>query len=548
MVGGGKTRTFKERMKTLKKIRTSEILLALLPIAITAALVLVIYYFALPALTLRSASFVWLIVFACIIAALIYIPVLRKIERDGWWMWIVVAAVFLAALIMSVCSWTCFHAVQASEVADVTVSESSIDEVFPDLAQVENMNNLALVDLDTAKMLGDKKVAGLKNASWYEVDKEYNLIEYHGKYYRLSFLDYGGLFKFNKAKSEGIPGYVLVECTPEGGTVSQSATLVELDKPIRYSKGAFWSNDLRRHLRSQYPSYVFDTSFPEIDDNGVPYYVTGVLRPTCGVWGVKTVESFILTNAQTGESVEYTVDQAPEWIDHVFSLSYLTTIAEWHYAYRDGWWNAHFGKTGVWHTSYYYRSTRSSSDDDKKVANFYGYSSVVADGDVRFYTGLTAANAAESNLGWLLMDTSTGKMSEYAVVGAEESSAQAAVEQLVSAYRYQATFPLPANIAGEPSYIMCLKGAAGLVQAYAICNVENYSLAVQAETLPEAINFYLVKLGYAVETEAPTRDEVAEGPIGNSDVVNVYTVEVNGTIQYYYEMADGSLYVVVKVK
>ena len=105
-------------------------------------------------------------------------------------------------------------------------------------------------------------------------------------------------------------------------------------------------------------------------------------------------------------------------------------------------------KTNVWHTSYYYRGAHRNSDDGR-YAVFHGYSSTVVDGDVQFYTGLTAANAAESNLGWLLIDTSTGKMTQYAVVGAEESSAQAAVEQLVSAYRYQATFPLPANINGE---------------------------------------------------------------------------------------------------
>ena len=143
-------------------------------------------------------------------------------------------------------------------------------------------------------------------------------------------------------------------------------------------------------------------------------------------------------------------------------------------------------------------------------------------------------------------------MTEYSVVGAEESSAQAAVEQLVSAYQYKATFPLPVNIAGEESYVMCLKGNAGLVQAYAICNVENYSIAVQAGTLPEAIDLYLAKLGLKPTVEVPDKGELAASPIEgifeSDDVANIYTVEVNGATQYYYEMADGSLYVVVKIK
>ena len=147
-------------------------------------------------------------------------------------------------------------------------------------------------------------------------------------------------------------------------------------------------------------------------------------------------------------------------------------------------------------------------------------------------------------------------MTEYAVVGAEESSAQAAVEQLVAAQGYQATFPLPANIAGKASYVMCLKGNAGLVQGYAICNVENFSIAVQAATLPEAVDMYLARLGQkpasrdTTSSAAPaTRDEVSPSSLfDESKVVESYSVEINGTTQYYYVLDDGSLYCVVRVK
>lgn len=518
--------------------------------AIVAIVMFCIWYLALPAITLQSKGFAW---FIAVTLLLLTAGLTFVIRMEDWSetaeqiLWGILALVVLAIIITSIVSWTCFHATKACAVADITVNEATITDDFPDLTEAENVANLALVDLDTARMLGDKKIAGLKNSSWYEVDTEYNLIKYNGKYYRLSFLDYGGYLKYRKAKHEGIPGYILVECTPSGGIVTQNATLVELNEPIKYSEGAYWGYDLKRHLRYQYPGYMFDTSFPEIDEEGVPYYVTGVLRPTA-VWGIKTIKSFILTNAQTGESTEYWVNEAPNWIDHVFSLNYLTTIAEWHYTLRNGWWNSVTAKTGVWHTSYHYRSSHMNSDDGK-YAIFHGYSSAVIDGNVQFYTGLTAANAAESNLGWLLIDTSTGKMTQYAVVGAEESSAQAAVEQLVSAYRYQATFPLPANINGEASYIMCLKGDAGLVQAYAICNVQNYAIAVQAETLPKAIELYLNKLGYVVPEATADNESTADYPqFDPDDIVGVHTVEVNGTTQWYYEMANGELYVVVKVK
>lgn len=535
-------------------------------VTLTAVIAFIAGYIFIPAITPRSGFTVLFILGAFLMFTLLFGFTKESIDDKKEYerykknvkytkrlckVFAVLCAITLAAALSSA---TCFHATKANEVANVAVKEATVTD-FPDLAEEKNVTSLALIDLDSARMLGDKKIANIKHASWYEMDDEYDLIQFQGKYYRLSFIDYGGLWKYHKAKKEGIPGYILVECTPEGGVVTQNTQLVVLDKPIKYSEGAFWSHDLKRHLRSQYPTYIFDKSFAEIDDEGTPYYVTGVLKPQAGVWGVKTVESFILTNAQTGESEEYRVEETPKWIDHVFSLDYLTTIAEWHYALKDGWLNSKLSKTNVWHTSYFYREKR-STEEDGEFANFFGYSSVILDGDVQFYTGLTAANNAESNLGWLFMDTSTGQMTEYAVVGAEESSGQKAVEQLVSAYRYQATFPLPANIAGEATYIMVLKGDAGLVQAYAVCNVENHSIAVQAETLPKAISLYLAKLKGTAEpiTESKT-ETTGEGNatastvgFGTDNIVSVTPVDIDGTTQYIVETTDGSTYVVVKIK
>ena len=537
---------------------------------ITAGIMAVIYYFALPAINFGSPGFWWFLFGT--------VAVFTVIESISCWFsygyshsddmdefhdklctgsWITAIGLLVVIIVLAIISAMWWPGINqaAYNAADITKAESIIGD-FPDLSDQDTQSNLPLVDMDTAITLGDKKIAALENAPWYEVDKEYNLIKYQGKYYRLSVVDYSdNVFKYFASASHGTPGYVLVECTPEGGIVTQSASLVELDEPIKYTPGAFWGNDLRRHLRSQYPGYIFDSSFLEIDEEGTPYWVTGVKRPTCGVWRVQLVKSFILTNAQTGESNEYNVEDAPEWIDHIYSLDYLMTLADWHYKYQDGWWNSWVTQTGVWKTSFSYRDQK-KDEKDGEFANFYGYSSTVVDGQVVFYTGLTAANKAESNLGWLTIDTSSGKMTEYGVVGAEESSAQAAVEQLVAAQGYQATFPLPANIAGEASYVMCLKGKAGLVQGYAICNMANYSIAVQAPTLPEAVDMYLTRLGQKptggtpASPEAPaTMDEASPSSLfDESKVVESYSVEINGTTQYYYVLDDGSLYCVVRVK
>lgn len=513
-----------------------------------------LYYLTLPAITLRSPGF-WGFLLLCFISLALILSVFflddyPNIAIIGW---VGACIVFTGLVFAWISSWMMFHANKAYEVADVTVSPTNIEKDFLDISETQNLKDLPLVDLDTARMLGDKKVAKLKHASWYDVDNEYNLVKTPDGYYRLSVVDYGDYWKYKKAKTTGLPGYVLVDVTPKNGTVTQNATIKELDKAIRYSPGAFWSYDLRRHLRNHYAHYMFDKSYLEIDDNGQPYWVTGVLRPTGGAFGVKTVSTFILTDAQTGESQEYSIHDAPEWIDHIFSLRYLMEIAYWHYAYADGYWNDVFSKTNVWRTSYNFRDKRGSSDEESAAgvfANFFGYSSIIGkNGEIQFYTGLTAANNANSNLGWLTIDTSTGQMTQYDIVGAEESSAQNAVEQLVQAQGYEATFPLPTNIANKPSYVMCLKGKAGLVQAYGICNVENYSIAVQAETLDQAIRLYQQKLSQTVSTDTaspvtPTdtsTDETQETKSSSGTIEKIFTAEIDGTTQFYYQV-EGQIY------
>ena len=451
--------------------------------------------------------------------------------------WIPALVVVAVLLIGGISSWNVFHAKAAREVVQVTEVEA-FEEGFPDLLNSSTtIESLPIVDYDTAKLLGDKKVAGIKNSTWYDVDDEYNLIQYHGEYYRLSVIDYGGFFKWTKAKSSGLPGYVRVGVVLKNGTVTQEAQIVTNGKPIVYSPGAFFSQDLKRHLRGQFPNAIFDKSYLEIDEEGTPYWITGVRTPTRGLFGVQVVKSFIITNAETGESYQCSIEEAPEWIDHIFSLSYLMDITHNHYAYVNGYWNNVFSKTGVLRTSYDFRDKHKNDEDSEagKFANFYGYSSIIGpDGDVLFYTGLTAANNAESNLGWLTINTRTGAVTQYSVVGAEESSAQAAVETLVQAQRWEATFPLPVNIGGEPTYLMALKGKSGLVQGYGLVNVENYSLAVYSDTPEGAVKEYLAKSGKASETVVV--DDATETRSG--EISAIYTAEISGMTHFYYVIDD----------
>ena len=496
--------------------------LRIIGLVITVLVGMGINYLALPAWNLRNPSLWSFLIVISIIGAIIECVIesssknsKKKVKHKyiGTQATLIVAGTLFVILLLGfVTSWPMFSASKYQAMTDI--KEGNFEQ---DINQVDNVSNISIVDMETAEHLGDRTIGSIKNSAWYEVDNEYNLIDYNGELYRISSLNYGGFFKYNKANKTGIPGYVLVN------TSTQEAKFIELTTPIKYSPSAYWSYDLKRHLRNEYPSYIFGKSFFEIDEEGTPYYITAVVNPTIGMFGGQKEESFIITNATSGECKEYTSDQLPEWVDHAYSLDYLMRITKNNLTYINGFWNSIFSQTNVLNTTYFYRNMETG---------FEGYNTAItSNGEIVFYTGLTPASNAESNVGFILANPKTGEVIRYNCSGAEESSAQASAESLVQDLRYVATFPTMLNVNGEETYFMLLKDKAGLVQRYALCNVKNYTKVVQAETLKGAINLYLEKLG--VENNQNKEVQNISGKI-----TELYNAEIEGNTYYYFKIEN----------
>ena len=248
----------------------------------------------------------------------------------------------------------------------------------------------------------------------------------------------------------------------------------------------------------------------------------------------------IITNAVTGESTEYQIADIPNWVDHVHSVDYLMDRIGWHYQYSGGFINSYTSKTNVYKTAYSYKNEK-EADDESKYTPFEGYNSIMSrDGGILFYTGITPANSAETNIGFVLANPRTGEVKFYEANGAEESSAQIAAEGLVQNLRYSASFPTIININGVATYFMTLKDGAGLVKKYALCNVEQYSKCVEADTISEAIAKYKVKLGFEVsditeedKNDIPDNIEIVEK---EGIISNVKEAEIDGYTYYYFTL------------
>ena len=505
-------------------------LIALIP---TVIIGLLINYLALPAINLQSygfLSFVLVMLVTYLVFCVIFSINSEGDEVFSFFDYVlsgITIFVLVAILLCSFISSELFHWKEYQGMIEIEQHDEA--DFASDVASSTNIANLAVVDVETARNVGDRTLANIPNPSWYEIDSEYNLILYQGKQYRISPVNYGGIFKYFSASSTGLPGYVLVDA------VTQEAQLVQLEEPIRYSPSALFEYNLKRHLRNQYPSAIFGKSFFEIDEQGNPYWITSVQNPHIGPLGGMMEDSFIITDACTGESTEYTVENLPEWVDHAFDLDYLMRLVEYNYSLVRGLFN--FSNTDVYHTSYQYRG---NSEED---GYFAGYNTTLSKDGIVFFSGVTPANNSESIIGFILANPRTGVVKFYSSIGAEESSAQAAVEGLVSDLKYTATYPTIINVEGKSTYFMTLKDGAGLIQRFALCNVANYSIAVQAPTVEEALALYLDRIGVSIETPEETQ-EVEKETYTTSGVISFLSqVAVDGTTYYYFQLeGDNNLY------
>ena len=500
-------------------IKLSRWIAAIIAVIVTLGEAWLAWYLTCPAINFRSAGF-WTYLFIMLIILLINMAIanaIRKVITEDYgdfddfgsnsitYITLGIVVLFgLAFLITSITGWKCNNWKKYANL--IEVEKANFTDDIPEF----NAKDAITVDYKGANQLGDRALSTIENASWYDADPEYNLVSIAGNLYRITPINYGGLFKFNQAKEVGIPGFIMVDAKTGEYKVQN------FKEPMRYSPSAYWEHDLIRHLRYKFPGYVFaNKSFFEVDDDLNPYWITPVRESQAGLYGAQVTKCVIITDAVTGEVEVYSPNAVPEWVDHVESISYLKELVRWHYRYQNGWWNP--SKTNIFNVSSDYNSV------------------VTENGEIWFTIGLTPANAAQSNVAFLLMSPKTGEVRRYEAYGASEKSAQSAAAGLVQDMGYTATFPIIINIDGNETYYMLLKDSEGLVRNYALCNVEQYTIVVQAESVEKAVQLYKDKLAVSGNASNDYQSEII-GYINECGVA-----QIDGFTYYYFTIVGTDL-------
>ncbi len=374
-----------------------------------------------------------------------------------------------------------------------------------------NFTDIPTVDKQTASRLGSKKMGEIAElVSQFEVDQDYVQINYQGRPVRVTPLRYGDIIKWFNNRSEGLPRLIRVDM------IDSSVELQKLPSGMKYSNAEPLFRNIKRHLRFKYPFDIMDDPLMEVDDEGIPYWITPVLKPTVGWFGGLDVKEVILCNALTGEATKYKIGEIPTWIDRVYSANLILNHIDYYGKYQSGFFNSFIGQKGV-----------------LQATALYNYLAI--DDDVYLYTGITSVSTEDnSNLGFVLVNLRTKQTNFYAIPSADESSAMRSAEGAVQEKGYTATVPILLNISGRPSYCMALKDQAQLVKMYALVDAQNYQTTGVGPSIKEAIQNYDISQSSRLINEPDSDEEKLIASSFQGKITDISSVTIDGNTYYYF--------------
>ena len=358
--------------------------------------------------------------------------------------------------------------------------------------------DLASKRIENMPALGSRCEFG--EADMINLNGSFNVKTADGKSVELTFdnekvwvlpLEHSGFWKW--WKNRVTDGYAIVSAH-DPGRIFFVTELEGEPLKLRYLRSSYFGDEIERHVRtSGYASLGLTEYSMELDDAGRPYWVITVFEPTIGFSGEDAV-GVLVVDMQTGSIENYSIDEAPAWVDRIQPSEFLLSqIDDWG-QYQDGWFNAVFYQNGV-----------------RKATP--GMSLVYSDGESYWYSGIQSVGADKSSSGFMLINTRTKECHLYGISGINEVAAMDVVEaqhEWVRQSKFYANYPVLYNVHGEPTYYMTLTGDGIKNAGYAFVSLKN-ELHFAAEATPQkALQSYLKVIQNSDQFMITDGDKVAD--------------------------------------
>ena len=497
----------------------------LLSLAVTAAVGFGYFYVTLPALNPHAGEFYSFLGLLCavyvvcvfLLSGAPHDNVIRtpKEKLREWLKFIksrclpvglLFVAVVVIAAVGSVVSMPLLRAAAYRDLLTVQTGDFASD-----VAQI-SFNEIPTLDRTSAEFLGDRQMGTLSDmVSQFEYSGNSTQINYQGRPVRVAPIAYADLFKWLTNRGQGLPAYVVVDM------VTQEATVTRLPQGMKYSFSEPLNRNIVRHLRFHYPTMMFSTPEFEIDENGHPWWIAPRVVKTIGLFGGTDIQGAVLVDAVTGQSQYY--KEVPTWVDTLYVPELIMQQYDYHGTLVHGFINSLLGQRDVTITT-------------------DGYNYIAMNDDVYAYTGVTSANADQSNLGFLLCNMRTKETHFYEAPGATEAAARASAEGVVQDLGYVSTFPLLLNIAGEPTYFIPLLDNTNLVKSYAMVNVAQYQLVATGASVSACEQTYIQMLS----DKGVTTPEELPKTQASGTIAEIRSAVLSGSTYYFLRLEGETVF------
>lgn len=479
---------------------------------ITALIMLVVFFFTLPALNPMSGEFYTFFIVALVIFNFLNLVIGKS--HKGFFAGIsgiIMIALIFIPILLTFLSGPFFHAKRYAALIDVQPGVFS-----EDISRI-SMDQIPIVDRDAAVVIGEKQMGQVGElVSQFDIAADYSQINLAGKPIRISPLKYFDLIKYLGNFRNGIRHYISVDMT------TQEGDLHELARPIFYSHSDYLMRNINRHLRFQYPFDMFGETNFELDDEGNAYYVTPVMTKRIFFFGGLDVKAVIITDASSGQSTKYRVGEVPAWVDRVYPAELMIRQLDWRGLYAGGFLNSVFGQKNV-------------------VATTEGYNYNSIDQDIYMVTGVTSVRSDTSNLGFYYVNLRTKDAKFYSAPSATEYAAMSSAQGKVQEKEYIAAFPVVLNLSNRPVYFIGLKDNAHIAKMFAIVDAQRFETVFTGNTPQEAVNAYLM----AYSTEGQLGEDSQEQTITIKEIVPVV---IDGNTVYFIKAEDSETVYVATAK